>query len=131
MVMIDISSRGPFHPTCFTSNYYLKNYFHFLSNLLVYFFLHYYLIFFLCYYISIICKNHTSTICTNAIFNGKKGGHRDACVLNAAAAIAAYEGKTELSLHDRISSGVKAAVSAIDSGAARDLVTQWASLTQK
>ena len=68
---------------------------------------------------------------TNAIFNGEKGAHRDACVLNAAAAIAAYQGQTELSLHDRISSGVKAAVSAIDSGAARDLVTQWAILTQK
>jgi anthranilate phosphoribosyltransferase len=68
---------------------------------------------------------------TNAIFNGEKGAHRDACVLNAAAAIAAYQGQTELYLHDRISSGVKAAVSAIDSGAARDLVTQWAILTQK
>ena len=68
---------------------------------------------------------------TNAIFNGEKGAHRDACVLNAAAAIAAYDGKTDLSLHDRIATGVKAAVSAIDSGAARDLATRWAILTQK
>jgi anthranilate phosphoribosyltransferase len=52
-------------------------------------------------------------------------------VLNAAAAIAAYEGRTELSLHDRIASGVEAAITAIDSGAAQDLVIKWAALTQK
>ena len=68
---------------------------------------------------------------TNSIFAGEKGAHRDACVLNAAAAIAAYEGRTELSLHERIASGVDAAISAIDSGAARELVSRWAALTQK
>ena len=68
---------------------------------------------------------------TKAIFNGAKGAHRDACVLNAAAAIAAYEGRTELSLHERMDSGVAAAINAIDSGAARDLVQEWAVLTQK
>jgi anthranilate phosphoribosyltransferase len=68
---------------------------------------------------------------TNSIFAGEKGAHRDACVLNAAAAIAAYQGRTELSLHDRIASGVEAANTAIDSGAAQDLVNRWASLTQK
>jgi anthranilate phosphoribosyltransferase len=68
---------------------------------------------------------------TKAIFSGKKGAHRDACVLNAAAAIAAYEGRTELSLHERIATGVDAAISAIDSGAAQDLVNNWAALTQK
>jgi anthranilate phosphoribosyltransferase len=68
---------------------------------------------------------------TNAIFAGEKGAHRDACVLNAAAAIAAYEGRTELSLHERISAGVNAANSAIDSGAAQNLVSSWSALTQK
>jgi len=68
---------------------------------------------------------------TRSIFAGEKGAHRDACVLNAAAAIAAYEGRTELSLHERISSGVEAAVEAIDSGAAHELVNEWALLTQK
>jgi anthranilate phosphoribosyltransferase len=68
---------------------------------------------------------------TNSIFAGQKGPHRDACVLNAAAAIAAYEGRTELSLHERIASGVDAAISAIDSGAAQELVSRWAALTQK
>jgi anthranilate phosphoribosyltransferase len=68
---------------------------------------------------------------TRSIFAGEKGAHRDACVLNAAAAIAAYEGRTELSLHERISSGVEAAIEAIDSGAAHELVNEWALLTQK
>jgi anthranilate phosphoribosyltransferase len=68
---------------------------------------------------------------TNAIFAGEKGAHRDACVLNAAAAIAAYEGRTELSSHERISAGVNAANSAIDSGAAQNLVSSWSALTQK
>jgi anthranilate phosphoribosyltransferase len=68
---------------------------------------------------------------TNAIFAGQKGAHRDACVLNAAAAIAAYEGRTDLSLHERIASGVNAAIIAIDSGAAKELVSKWAVLTQK
>jgi anthranilate phosphoribosyltransferase len=68
---------------------------------------------------------------TNSIFAGNKGAHRDACVLNAAAAIAAYEGRTELSLHERISSGAKAAIEAIDSGAAQELVSKWSVLTQK
>lgn len=66
-----------------------------------------------------------------SIFEGSKGPHRDACVLNAAAAIAAYEGKTDLSLHDRIAAGVEAAMHAIDSGAASELVTKWSMLTQK
>jgi anthranilate phosphoribosyltransferase len=68
---------------------------------------------------------------TNAIFAGEKGAHRDACVLNAAAAIAAYEGRTELALYERMASGVDAAISAIDSGAAQELVSRWAALTQK
>lgn len=68
---------------------------------------------------------------SRSIFAGVKGPHRDACVLNAAAAIAAYEGRSELSLHERITSGVDAAINAIDSGAAMELVNKWSLLTQK
>jgi anthranilate phosphoribosyltransferase len=52
-------------------------------------------------------------------------------VLNAAAAIAAYAGKFELSLHERIKSGLEQAVIAIDSGAASRLVLQWGELSKK
>ena len=68
---------------------------------------------------------------TKRIFNGEKGAHRDACILNAAAAIAAFAGKSEESLHQRISDGVKAANNAIDTGAANELVAKWAELTQR
>ena len=68
---------------------------------------------------------------TTSIFAGEKGAPRDAVVLNAAAAIAAYEGAMDLSLHDRIASGVLKATAAIDSGAATQLVSQWAQLSQK
>jgi anthranilate phosphoribosyltransferase len=68
---------------------------------------------------------------TTAIFAGEKGAPRDAVVLNAAAAIAAYEGRFDLNLHNRMALGISRAVDAIDSGAATRLVTQWAELTQK
>lgn len=62
---------------------------------------------------------------TTAIFAGEKGAPRDAVVLNAAAAIAAYEGELDLNLHDRIAKGVARATTAIDSGAATALLARW------
>jgi anthranilate phosphoribosyltransferase len=67
---------------------------------------------------------------TTAIFAGERGAPRDAVVLNAAAAIAAYDGQFELSLHDRMSHGVEKAIKAIDSGAASILLAKWAQLSQ-
>jgi len=68
---------------------------------------------------------------TMAIFSGEKGAPRDAVVLNAAAAIAAYEAKFDLNLHQRMALGISRAIDAIDSGATTRLVSQWAELTQK
>ena len=68
---------------------------------------------------------------TTAIFSGEKGAPRDAVVLNAAAAIAAYEARFDLNLHQRMALGISRAVDAIDSGAATHLVSRWAELTQK
>jgi anthranilate phosphoribosyltransferase len=68
---------------------------------------------------------------TTAIFAGEKGAPRDAVLLNAAAAIAAYEGRVDLNLHDRMALGLSRAIEAIDSGASTRLVAQWAELTQK
>jgi len=67
---------------------------------------------------------------TTAIFAGERGAPRDAVVLNAAAAIAAYDGQFELSLHDRMSHGVEKAIKAIDSGAASIVLAKWAQLSQ-
>ena len=68
---------------------------------------------------------------TSAIFAGERGAPRDAVLLNAAAAIAAYDGNFEMNLHERIRVGLDRAVKAIDSGAAKSLVTQWATLSQR
>lgn len=68
---------------------------------------------------------------TTAIFTGEKGAPRDAVVLNAAAAIAAYEARFDLNLHERMALGVSRAIEAIDSGASTRLVSKWAELSQK
>jgi anthranilate phosphoribosyltransferase len=68
---------------------------------------------------------------TSAIFAGETGAPRDAVLLNAAAAIAAYEARFDLNLHDRIAIGLEKAIASVDSGAAAQLVQKWAALTQK
>jgi anthranilate phosphoribosyltransferase len=68
---------------------------------------------------------------TLAILAGEHGAPRDAMVLNAAAAIAAFRGDQDRTVEDRIAEGVIAAVHAIDSGAAADLLQRWVALTQK
>lgn len=72
-----------------------------------------------------------NALIASEIFDGKKGPHRDACVLNAAAAIAAYKGELNLTLHERVSAGVALANEALDSGAAQELVAKWSELTQR
>ena len=68
---------------------------------------------------------------TRAIFDGELGAPRDAVLLNAAAAIAAYENEHHLDLHQRLQSGLTRATKAVDSGASRDLLRKWAELTQE
>ncbi len=68
---------------------------------------------------------------TRAIFAGERGAYRDAVVLNAAAAIAAFRGEQERTPIERITDGVSAAILAIDSGAATHLLARWVELTQK
>lgn len=68
---------------------------------------------------------------TRAILAGERGAYRDAVVLNAAAAIAAYRGELDRTPIERITDAVGAAVLAIDSGAATHLLARWIELTQK
>jgi len=68
---------------------------------------------------------------TVAIFAGEHGAHRDAVVLNAAAAIAAFDARFDLNLHDRMSLGIIGAIEAIDSGKATHLLAQWVELSQQ
>lgn len=68
---------------------------------------------------------------TKAIFAGERGAPRDAVLLNAAAAIAAFDGEFELSLHERLSKSLKKAKESIDAGKASSLLVQWVLLSNK
>lgn len=68
---------------------------------------------------------------TSAIFAGEHGTPRDAVVINSAAAIAAFRGELDRSPVERLSEGVAAAIEAIDSGAASQLLARWVALSQR
>ena len=68
---------------------------------------------------------------TNSIFAGEKGAPRDAVLLNAAAAIAAFDGDTGLGIYERLSASLAKAAKAVDSGAAADLLSKWVTLSQE
>jgi anthranilate phosphoribosyltransferase len=68
---------------------------------------------------------------SRAIFAGERGAPRDAVLLNAAAAIAAFEGDMDSAIKERLTRGLERAAAAVDSGAATELLTQWAALTQE
>ena len=68
---------------------------------------------------------------TKAIFAGERGAPRDAVLLNAAAAIAAFDGEFELSLHERLSKSLKKATDTIDAGKANSLLDEWVLLSNK
>ena len=68
---------------------------------------------------------------TKAIFAGERGAPRDAVLLNAAAAIAAFDGEFELSIHERLSKSLKKATESVDSGKANSLVGEWVLLSNK
>jgi anthranilate phosphoribosyltransferase len=59
------------------------------------------------------------------VLAGGGGGARDAVLLNAAAAIAAYDGLSVGRLHDALARGVRLAAEAVDSGAAAALLDRW------
>lgn len=67
---------------------------------------------------------------TTAIFQGEHGAPRDAVLLNAAAAIAAFDGEGELGIQERMSESLIKARDALDSGATRTLLKNWVELTQ-
>jgi anthranilate phosphoribosyltransferase len=67
---------------------------------------------------------------TKAIFSGEHGAPRDAVLLNAAAAIAAFDGESELSIQERITTSLTKAATAVDSGAASELLGRWIKLSQ-
>ncbi|WP_420753122.1 anthranilate phosphoribosyltransferase [Rhodococcus sp. O3] len=65
-----------------------------------------------------------------AMLAGKTGPVRDAVLLNAAAAIAAYRG-VEGSLEDALAAGLEEAAAAVDSGGAERVLATWAETTTR
>jgi anthranilate phosphoribosyltransferase len=68
---------------------------------------------------------------TRDVVGGKAGPVRDAVLLNAAAAVAAYRGLSERGLNADLQAGLDTAGSAIDSGAAAALLDRWAARTKE
>ena len=52
-------------------------------------------------------------------------------LLNAAAAIAAFDGEKDLGIHERLTKSLQKATTAVDSGAAISLLEKWVLLTQE
>jgi anthranilate phosphoribosyltransferase len=65
------------------------------------------------------------------IFRGKSGPIRDAILLNAAIAIAAFKGDFSVGVTQQIANGYVMAAQAIDSGKAFELLENWAAYTQE
>jgi anthranilate phosphoribosyltransferase len=67
---------------------------------------------------------------TSAIFSGEHGAPRDAVLLNAAAAIAAFDGESELTIQVRFQKGLDKARMALDDGRTAKLLKDWVDLSQ-
>lgn len=64
------------------------------------------------------------------LVNGARGPVRDIVVVNAAAALLAFAGPRPLDLSGQLRPHLRRAEEALDSGAARDLLTRWVSASQ-
>lgn len=68
---------------------------------------------------------------SEAIFAGEHGAPRDAVLLNAAAAIAAFEGDIDADIKERLTLALERATHAVDTGKAAVLLRKWADLSQE
>jgi anthranilate phosphoribosyltransferase len=68
---------------------------------------------------------------TKSVFSGKRGAAREAILLNAAAAIAAFKGDFDLGVQQQMANGYVLAKSAIDSGKALELLQRWRELSNE
>jgi anthranilate phosphoribosyltransferase len=59
------------------------------------------------------------------VLGGGAPGVREVVLLNAAAAIAAYDGLTAERLHDDLARGLRIAAESVDSGAAAQVLDRW------
>lgn len=71
-----------------------------------------------------------NAVVARGVFAGEHGPVRDAVLLNAGAAIAAFRG-IDGTLEDALSGGLVEAARAVDSGAAESLLARWAAFTSR
>jgi len=64
------------------------------------------------------------------LLKGEEGAVRDAVVLNAAAALVAFEGTTAAPVGEQLAAMLSRAAESIDSGAARSTLERWVALSQ-
>ncbi len=69
-----------------------------------------------------------NAVVARGVFAGDEGPVRDAVLLNAAGALAAFDGVGD-SLEESLAAGLEKAARAIDSGAAATVLERWAALT--
>jgi anthranilate phosphoribosyltransferase len=72
-------------------------------------------------------RTHNAAV-VREVLAGGGAGVRDAVLLNAAAAIAVHDGVTAATFADALPAGLDAARTAIDSGAAAEVLRRWVSL---
>jgi anthranilate phosphoribosyltransferase len=65
------------------------------------------------------------------VLAGRGGGVRDAVLLNAAAAIAAFDGISAASLRDHLARALRIAADSVDSGAAADVLERWITASRR
>ena len=65
------------------------------------------------------------------IFAGEQGAYRDAVLLNAAAAIAAFKADFSLSVEQQFANGLTLARKAVDTGEASRVLVKWRELSQQ
>jgi anthranilate phosphoribosyltransferase len=63
------------------------------------------------------------------VIAGEKGPVRDAVLLNAAAALAAFDARPAR-LHDAVAAGMERAAAAVDDGRAAALLDRWVAVSQ-
>lgn len=68
---------------------------------------------------------------TRAILNGREGVQREAVLLNAAVAIAAFKGDFDLGIEQQFANGYSLARQAIDNGRALQLLDRWVNLSRE
>ena len=66
-----------------------------------------------------------------SVFAGREGADREAILINAGAAIAAFRGDFDLGISEQFANGYTWAKSAVDSGAALQLLDRWSELSNE